>query len=148
MNSSTTRKPHHHGRAHRARFIASKRLAATPSVAVAEILGISSSSVTPVSVSGIATPEVIPQAEDGEYEHLKVSSTSVADYFKEKMRLTVSKPSGSETEADEVSRGGIGSRLKSCGRDGTEEGGGLRGGLGMRLLTKMSAAEAGMETSV
>lgn len=101
-----------------------------------------------MSVSGIATPEVILQVEDGEYEHLKVSSTSVAEYFKEKMRLTVSKPSGSETEADEVSRGGIGSRLKSCGHDGTGEVGGLRGGLGMRLLTKMSVTEAGTETSV
>ena len=134
----TARKP---GRAHRARFIASKRLAATSSAAVAEILGISSSSVTPLSVSGAATPEVIPQAEDNEHEHLTVSSKSVADYFKEKMRLVISKSSDPETEVGEASRGGIGSRPKFCGHDGTEEGGGLRSGLGMGLLAKMSTAE-------
>ena len=86
--------------------------------------------------------------EGGEHEHLRVSSKSVADYFNEKMRLTVSKPSGSGTEADEASRSGIGSRLKFCGHDGIEEGGRLHGGLGMRLLAKMSAAETVTETFV
>jgi len=57
------------------------------------------------------------------------------------MRPTVSKPPGSGTVVDEASGGGIRSRLKFCGHDGTEEDGGLRGGLGMRLLAKMSAAE-------
>jgi Pin2-interacting protein X1 len=140
-------KPHRHGRAHRARFIASKRLAATSSVAVAEILGISSSSVTPLSVSGVATPEVTPQAEGDEHGHLTVSSMSVADYFKEKMRLVVSKPPGSETETDEALRGGIGSRLKLWGRDEAEEDEGLRNGIGMGSIPKISATEWGaMET--
>lgn len=85
--------------------------------------------------------------DDGEHEHLRVSSKSVADYFKEKMRLIVSKPSGSETEADESFRGGIRPRFKFCGHDEIEEDGGLRGGLGMRLLAKMSAAETVTESS-
>ena len=140
LSSSTARKPHH-GRAHRARFIASKRLAATSSAAVAEILGIPSSSATSPSISGVTTPEVTSQVEDDEHEHLTVSSKSVADYFKEKMRHVVSKPSGSETEADEIPRGGIGSRPEFGGYDELE-GGGIRGGLGMRLLARMSAAEA------
>lgn len=146
LNPSTARKHHHHGRAHRARFIASKRLAATSSTAVAEILGIPSSSTASPSVSGLATPEVTPQIDDNEHEHLTVSSKSVADYFKEKMRHVVSKPSGSETEADEASRGGIGSRPEFRGHDELE-GEGIRGGLGMRLLAKMSAAEAMTEIS-
>jgi len=79
--------------------------------------------------------------EDGEHEHLRVSSKSVADYFKEKMRLTVLKPPVSGTVVDEASGGGIRSRLKFCGHNGIEEDGGLRDGLGMRLLAKMSAAE-------
>jgi len=79
--------------------------------------------------------------EDGEYEHLRVSSKSVADYFKEKMRLAVLKPPGSGTVVDEASGGGIRSRLKFCGHNGIEEDGGSHGGLGMRLLAKMSAAE-------
>jgi len=139
LNSSAANKHYRHGRAHRARFIASKRLAVTSSVAVAEILGIPSSSVTPPSVSG--TPEATPQVEDDEYGHLTVSSKSVADYFKQKMRLVVSKPSGSGMETDEAPRGGIGSRPKVCNHDEVEEGGGLHGGLGMGLLAKMSAAE-------
>ena len=146
LNPSTSRKHHYHGRAHRARFIASKRLAATSSTAVAEILGIPSSSTASPSVSGLATPEVTPQIDDNEHEHLKVSSKSVADYFKEKMRQVVSTPLGSETEADEASGGGIGSRPEFRGHDELE-GEGIRGGLGMRLLAKMSAAEAMTEVS-
>ena len=95
-------------------------------------------------MSGVATPEVT-QVEDDEHKHLKVSSKSVADYFKEKMRLVASKSSGSGTETDEAPRGGIGSRPKHWSRGEVEEGGGLRGGLGMGLLAKMSAAEAVME---
>ena len=117
-------------------------------MAVAEILGISSSSVTPVSVSGVTTPGVTSQVENDEHEHLTVSSKSVADYFKEKMRHVFSKPLGPETEVDEVSRGGIGSRLNSCDYGEVEEGGGLRGGLGMRLLARMSVTEAVTVNSV
>ena len=83
--------------------------------------------------------------EDDEHEHLTVSSKSVADYFKEKMRHIISKPSDSETEADETPRG-IGSRPGFGGHEELE-GEGVRGGLGMRLLARMSAAEAMMEIS-
>lgn len=62
------------------------------------------------------------------------------------MRLVVSKPSGPETEADGTPRGGIGSRPEFYGHDGTEEGGGSRGGLG--LLAKISTAETRTEDSV
>jgi len=140
--SSTSSKPHRRGRAHRARFIASKRLAATSSVAVAEILGISSSSVTPISVSGVATPEATPQAEYDEHRHLTVSSKCVAEYFKEKIQLVSLRSSGSKLEIDETPRGGIGSRLEFWGHDEVEEGGGFQCGLGMGLLAKMSAAVA------
>lgn len=86
--------------------------------------------------------------EDDEYGHLTVSSKSVADYFKQKMRLVVSKPSGSGMETDEAPRGGIGSRPKVYNRDEVEEGGGLHGSLGMGLLTKMSATGGGTEISM
>ena len=93
------------------------------------------------------TPEVAAQAEDDEHRHLTVSSKSVADYFKEKMQLAGSKPSGSKTKTDEMPRGGIGSRLEIWGHGEVEEGGGLRCGLGMGLLAKMSAAGAATEIS-
>ncbi|KAF9647837.1 hypothetical protein BDM02DRAFT_3187660 [Thelephora ganbajun] len=147
-STAIARKPHRNGRAHRARFIASKRLAATSSVAVAEILGISSSSTTPLSVSSVATPEVISRVEDDEYGHLTVSSKSVADYFKEKMRPVVLKPLGFEMGTNEGPRGGIGSWLNIRSHDKVEEGGRLCGGLGMGLLVKMSAAEATTEIFV
>jgi len=145
---AAARKPHRRGRPHRARFIASKRLATTSSVAVAEILGISSSSVTPPSVSRVATPEVTPEVEDGEHSHFKVSSKSVADYFKDKMRAVISKPRYSETETDEAPRGGIGSRPTFRGREEVEEDDGLCGGFSRGLLSKMSAAKTFAETFV
>lgn len=86
--------------------------------------------------------------EDDEHGHLTVSSKSVADYFKEKMRLVVSKPRCSETEIDEAPRGGIGFRLILCDNNEVEEDGGLRGGLGMGLLSKTSATETLTETTL
>jgi len=89
---------------------------------------------------------VTPQVENDEHRHLIVSSKSVADYFKEKMRLVASTPSGTGAEADETPRGGIGSRPKFYGHDGTEEGRGLRNGVD--FLAKISVAETGTEVSV
>lgn len=89
-------------------------------------------------MSGVATPEVAPR-EDDEHRHLTVSSKSVAEYFKEKLRLAASKPSGSEADIDETPRGGIGSRSEFRRHDEVEDG--FRGGLGMGLLAKMSRGE-------
>lgn len=138
---STSRKPHRHSRAHRARFIASKRLAATSSTAVAEILGIPSSSITTPLDSSNVTPEVTPPVEVGEHGHLMVSSKTVGDYFKEKMRLITSKPLSFESMTDEAPRGGIGSRLEVHSRNDAEEGGELRDSLGRSLLAKMTSMQ-------
>lgn len=97
-------------------------------------------------MSGVAAPEVAPQAEYDEHRHLTVSSKSVADYFKEKMQLVGSRSLGSKSEIDETPRGGIGSLVEFWGDDEVGEGGGLRCGLGMGLLAKMSAAVAVTET--
>ncbi|KAH7334882.1 hypothetical protein B0J17DRAFT_671906 [Rhizoctonia solani] len=76
--------------AHRARFLAAKRLAGTSSTALSEILGVSS---TPTSTSEStptpstpATPGLteIPVLDDS--NRITTSSQSVADYFKAKMR--------------------------------------------------------------
>jgi len=61
------------------------------------------------------------------------------------MRLVVSKPGGSETIVDEVPRGGIGSQLKVYSYDEIEEGGGLRGGLGMGSRASVPTTTAVME---
>jgi hypothetical protein len=79
---------------------------------------------------------------------LTVSTKSVTEYFKERMGLVVSKPKSFDMVTDEEPRGGIGSRPKVCALDEVEEGRGLRGGLGMGLLAKMSAAEAAGEVSI
>ncbi|CAE6481060.1 hypothetical protein ACGC1H_005211 [Rhizoctonia solani] len=76
--------------AHRARFLAAKRLAGTSSTALSEILGVAS---TPASTSDStptpstpATPGLteIPVLDDS--NRITTSSQSVADYFKNKMR--------------------------------------------------------------
>ena len=79
---------------------------------------------------------------------MTVSSKSVADYFKEKMQFVGSRSSGSKTEIGETPQGGIGPRLEFWGHDEVEEGRGLRCGLGMGLLAKMSAAGAVTEIPV
>lgn len=136
----TLGKPHRHGRAHRARFIASKRLATTSTTAVAEILGISSSA-TSLSGSGLATPETPPLTETGEHGYLTVSTKSVAEYFKEKMGLVIPKSEGFGTVTNEAHNGGIGSRPRVGSCDEVERDGVLCVGLGRELLAKMSAAE-------
>jgi hypothetical protein len=146
LNPSIPRNIRRQGPAHRSRFIASKRLLATSSTAVAEILGIpSSSSVAPQFGSGLATPDVRSLVETDEHGHLTVSSKSVADYFKEKMRFVVSKSTGSETVTGEAPRGGIGFQLKVFSCDEVEEDGGLRGGLGISSRAKMSTTTTLME---
>ncbi|KEP55643.1 G-patch domain protein [Rhizoctonia solani 123E] len=76
--------------AHRARFLAAKRLSGTSSTALSEILGVAS---TPTSTSEStptpstpATPRLteIPVLDDS--NRITTSSQSVADYFKNKMR--------------------------------------------------------------
>ena len=57
------------------------------------------------------------------------------------MGLMVSKSSGFETVTDEAPRGGIGSRPNVCDLGEVKEGERPRGGLGMGLLAKMSAAD-------
>ena len=84
--------------------------------------------------------------EHDEHKHLTVSSKSVADYFKEKMRLVLSKPSGSETGLDGTPRAGIGSQSEPWSHDRVGESGELSGGLGMGLLAKMSMAGGTTET--
>ncbi|EJD07998.1 uncharacterized protein FOMMEDRAFT_164781 [Fomitiporia mediterranea MF3/22] len=75
--------------AHRARFLRSKKLASHSSTAVAEILGIAtSSSNTPVAF-GSATP--FPPSSDSSTpvteadQEIRTSSISVGDYFREKL---------------------------------------------------------------
>ncbi|KAI0090529.1 hypothetical protein BDY19DRAFT_1040795 [Irpex rosettiformis] len=89
-------RPH---RAHRARFLASKRLASKSSVAIDEILGISrSASATPYPSESIpSTPLDSTPAESNEgmnLEKLTTSTKCVMDYFKEKL---LAKSSGSST---------------------------------------------------
>ena len=82
-------------RTHRARIIAAKRMAASDSTALAEILGIpSSSSSSSVYPSAVASPvPVVPgpasataaEAQDDSPQRLTTSSQSVADYFKAKL---------------------------------------------------------------
>ncbi|KLO13673.1 hypothetical protein SCHPADRAFT_873800 [Schizopora paradoxa] len=105
--------------AHRARFLKSKRMALDNPTAMAEILGVASSSASPVSsypstpafglststtpgpesafsslttsaiLSGVSTPTQTPDP----LETLTTSTKSMADYFKEKLAAKVSKSS-------------------------------------------------------
>ena len=72
---------------------------------------------------------------------MTVSTKSVAEYFKEKMGLAVSKSEGFEMVTGEAHNGGIGSRPRVGSCDEVEGDGVLCTGLGRELLAKMSAAE-------
>ncbi|KAG9096717.1 hypothetical protein FS749_007878, partial [Ceratobasidium sp. UAMH 11750] len=120
--------------AHRARFLAAKRLAGTSSTALSEILGVSS---TPASTSSPSTPSastpvptpgtltVIPVLDDD--NQITTSSQSVADYFRDKMRARAALGAGVSSSSTpvvvfeepdvEVPRGGLGSSR----RDKVEE---------------------------
>ncbi|KIM75760.1 hypothetical protein PILCRDRAFT_826915 [Piloderma croceum F 1598] len=113
-------------RAHRARYIASKRLASQSASAISETLGIaptpsSSSSVSPLPQS-TQMPGTLTRLDDT-IEKLTTSTKSVADYFKDRLRT---KASGSSTpllsssnekddEAHEAPKGGLGSSLLRLG---------------------------------
>ncbi|CAE6439538.1 unnamed protein product [Rhizoctonia solani] len=111
--------------AHRARFLAAKRLAGTSSTALSEILGVSStptstSESTPIP-STPATPGLteIPVLDDS--NRITTSSQSVADYFKNKMREKAQAAGGAtiistavvtfeEPDTDSAPRTGLGAR--------------------------------------
>ena len=138
--SRSSDKLHLRRRAHRARFVASKRLAATPSTAIAEILGMSTACVTPPPSSGLVTPDITSQVEDDQYGHLTVSTRNITDYFRDKMRHVVSKPGSFGVATDGISRGGIGYPQKICSHDGVGESGTQHGGLGTGIFSKTSTA--------
>ncbi|OCB85103.1 hypothetical protein A7U60_g7728 [Sanghuangporus baumii] len=90
--------------AHRARFLRSKQLASRSSTAVAEILGISSPNSTPGPSSSLGgtpfppnsttpslnptpsfTPTAAPEVGQDKDQEIRTASTSVHDYFKEKL---------------------------------------------------------------
>ncbi|CAE6425420.1 unnamed protein product [Rhizoctonia solani] len=117
--------------AHRARFLAAKRLAGTSTTALSEILGVAS---TPASTSDCtptpstpATPGLteIPVLDDS--NQITTSSQSVADYFKAKMReraqtagaatvISTAVVTYEEPDVDFIPRTGLGAR-----RQGQEE---------------------------
>ncbi|KDQ13919.1 hypothetical protein BOTBODRAFT_145838 [Botryobasidium botryosum FD-172 SS1] len=81
--------------AHRARFLAAKRLASNNSAALSEIFGISGASSpstsTPTPASATPPNELESQSQGkltpiSDNDLIKTSSTSVADYFRERMR--------------------------------------------------------------
>lgn len=93
-------------RAHRARFLASKRIASKSSIAIDEILGISRSGTsTPYLESSIpSTPLDTPSDEvdsseqdDLKLQKLTTSTKSVMDYFKEKLLAKSNGASSSST---------------------------------------------------
>ncbi|KAG8697342.1 hypothetical protein FRC09_007930 [Ceratobasidium sp. 395] len=124
--------------AHRAKFLAAKRLAGTSTTALSEILGVSS---TPASTSSPSTPSgltpapaqvptsltAIPILDDA--NQITTSSQSVADYFKAKMRAKASASASisstpvvvfEEPEVD-TPRGGLGSSRRDR-KDEDDEG--------------------------
>lgn len=152
-------------RAHRARLLASKRLASKSSTAIDEILGISRSASGP-STPAYSTPltplETATPMDD--LQELTTSSKSVMDYFREKLLAKSNATSFASTpvastprevdeddDYDDRSRGrlGLGSARAGIGssnlhsevsRDrGEEEAGRPRAGLGASALSRMSA---------
>ncbi|VDC01504.1 unnamed protein product [Peniophora sp. CBMAI 1063] len=138
-------------RSHRARHIRMKRLAASDSAAMSEILGVSSSSVpsTPVPVSTLTSTSDEP--EHAPLEKLTTSTFSVADYFKAKLaeRSTAKRPSASSTpvvnddDEEEKPRMGLGMRA----RPADEEDSTPRMGLGSTSKFASMAMFAPAQTS-
>jgi len=141
-------------RAHRARFLASKRLAFKDSAAIDEILGISrSATATPYPDTSIpttpldttsSTPTHDPSSTEQELElqHLTTSSKSVMDYFKEKLLAKSSSRTplttvastprdDGEVDYDDRPRGGLG------------PGSGRAGGIGSSTLRSEETDESG-----
>ncbi|KII95740.1 hypothetical protein PLICRDRAFT_87084 [Plicaturopsis crispa FD-325 SS-3] len=122
----TSRPMRHTHRTHRARLIASKKMASTSATAMAEILGIaappSASPSTSTSTSTPHTPKLTDLGESATLEKLTTSTKSVADYFKERLLAksasASASPSPSGTSAPQIDaeppRAGLGSsRLRN-----------------------------------
>ena len=156
--------PHRSPRTHRARIIAAKRMAASNSTALAEILGIPSSSSTSslsspypsTAITPTHTPTPVPVAEEQEpLTKLTTSSQSVGDYFKAKLsakahgerqpRLTVATGDNASTRTwdddDDDHRPGLGldkgaSRMLATDESNEEQ---ARGGIGATKSSKFAA---------
>ncbi|KZV64315.1 hypothetical protein PENSPDRAFT_615618 [Peniophora sp. CONT] len=122
-------------RSHRARHIRMKRLAASDSTAMSEILGVSSSSLPSTPVPAPAAPASQPSlADDLPLEKLTTSTFSVADYFKAKLaerstaKRTPSSSSSTPVEEGEEEKPRMGLGMRARVED--EEEGPVRMGLG------------------
>ena len=102
---------------HRAKFKASKRMAASSPAALSEILGISvSASASPTPTPTSHTPTLTPISDTPVNDLITSSTTSVADYFKQKMQSRSGAPSSLSVvttrnftdDADELPRTGLG----------------------------------------
>ncbi|KAJ8496661.1 hypothetical protein ONZ45_g12361 [Pleurotus djamor] len=117
-------------RAHRARAIAAKSISSKSSAAIAEILGVASSSNS-TAASAFDTPVSGVTPSEGEVfeamEKLTTSTKSVADYFKEKLLLksrsgtatpaaaaAANPPTAPAEEWDDVPRRGLGSSMSTA----------------------------------
>jgi Pin2-interacting protein X1 len=127
---------------HRAKFIRSKRMALTDATAMAEVLGISSSSAQAPTSSAPASSRVV----DLELEKITTSSKSVMDYFKEKL-LAKTNPTSSVSstfyadvdEDDTPVRQGLGSSRAQITLDSMDEDTPSRGlGLGFAPSSSMA----------
>ena len=95
------------GYRHRAKYLASKRMANLSATAMSEILGIAPT--PPTSSSATPTPISTPmQSELPSDDHIKITNKSVNDYFKEKMeaklaeRKRIAAQATSEEAGDEA----------------------------------------------
>ncbi|KAL5512605.1 hypothetical protein ACEPAG_3258 [Sanghuangporus baumii] len=153
--------------AHRARFLRSKQLASRSSTAVAEILGISSWNSTPgpsssslggtpftpnsttpsLNPSPSFTPTPAPEVGQGQDQEIRTASTSVHDYFKEKLAARALARSGtssaiirssspSSNSTPDVARRVSQSKNRNETEDGNEA---PRAGLGSRVNHNMSS---------
>lgn len=100
---------------------------------MSEILGIA-------STSALTSQKAAAKLEEHETHKLNVSSTSVADYFKEKMRLVAAGKSvvKAADDGDLEVRGGIGAMRRAV-EDDEEDAGEQRVGLGMKFGSGMMA---------
>ncbi|KAH9935508.1 uncharacterized protein B0H18DRAFT_951037 [Fomitopsis serialis] len=148
-------------RAHRARHIAMKGMASKSATAIAEILGVPSSSVPTPSLSDSPDPSASSSALDTpasgpaalKMQDLTTSNKSVMDYFRDKLAAKSNRASDSSTPAsaemptsddyDERPRGGLGlgaSRLRVETVEVEDYDDRPRGGLGSsKLAVSMSA---------
>ncbi|KAF7800101.1 hypothetical protein EIP86_011345 [Pleurotus ostreatoroseus] len=135
-------------RAHRARFLASKRLATKHASAMDEILGISRSGTatpypstsipdTPIDSSSATTPSA--ESDDLKLQELTTSSKSVMDYFREKL---AAKSNASTTSSSAAQSPGLGTPKHAETEDYDDYDDRPRGGLGL------GASRAGLGTGL